>query len=234
MSNDNTGTKDAHAAPRRGRPHGSIGLPPHLQHYRKFGLHIGAARLTRALWEAVQNDAAAMQYLASKCNDAERFAAWERGQRRYTVERQCSKVFTHPTWGQQPCNSQTRLVRDGSCAACADRRSPAKWTADGQLDRLAMMQDRASAGLPPHRSRDYWLGQRDAERAERAGEFREVQHGKYTARIYPTGRVEVSNDSGWRADDLAKLAREQGDAFFRFAQREPELVAVMADAGWSV
>ncbi|SOY43812.1 hypothetical protein CBM2587_A110027 [Cupriavidus taiwanensis] len=97
-----------------------------------------------------------------------------------------------------------------------------------------MMQDRAAAGLPQHRSRDYWLGQKDAERAERAGEFREVQHGKYTARIYPTGRLEVRDDCGWRTDDLAKLAREQGDAFFRFAQGEPDLVAVMADAGWSV
>lgn len=234
MSKNDTGAKDAHAAPRRGRPHGSIGLPPHLLHYRKFGLHIGAARLTRALWEAVHNDAAAMQYIAGKCSDAERFSAWERGQRRYTVERQCSKMFTHPIWGQQQCNSQTRLVRDGSCAACSDRRSPVKWTEDNQLDTLAMMRDRQVAGLPPRRSRDYWLSQQDAERAERSGEFREVKHGKYTARIYPTSRVEVWDATGWRTDDLAKLARQQGDAFFRFAQREPDLVAVMADAGWSV
>ncbi|WP_455284225.1 hypothetical protein [Cupriavidus necator] len=109
-----------------------------------------------------------------------------------------------------------------------------KWTADGRLDKLTMMHDRQAAGLPQHRSRDYWLGQQDAERAERAGEFREVAHGKYTARIHPTGRVEVWDASGWRTEDLAKLAREQGDAFFRFAQREPDLVAVMAEAGWSV
>lgn len=221
-------------APRRGRPQGSLGLPPHLRHYQKFGQQIGAARLTRALWEAVHNDAAAMRYIAGKCKDAERFAAWERGERRYMIERQCSKVFTHPTWGQQQCGSQTRLVRDGSCAACADRRSPARWTTDGQLDKLAMMHDRQAAGLPPRRSRDYWLGQQDAERAERAGEFREVRHGKYTARIHPTSRVEVWDAAGWRTDDLAKLAREQGDAFFRLAQGAPDLVAVMADAGWSV
>lgn len=219
MSSNETGAKDAHAAaPRRGRPHGSLGLPPHLRHYQKFGLHIGAGRLTRELWEAVHNDAAAMRYIASKCKDADRFAGWERGERRYTVERQCSNVFTDPVWGQQQCSSQTRLVRDGSCAACADRRSPVRWTAGGEMDHLSMMRERQAADLPPRRSRDHWLGQKDAERAERAGEFREVRHGKYAARIHPTGRLEVWDVTGWRTDDLAKLAREQGDPFFRFAQ----------------
>ncbi|SDD22281.1 hypothetical protein SAMN05216345_10717 [Cupriavidus sp. YR651] len=134
------------------------------------------------------------------------------------VERQCDK-----------CGSQSRLVRDGSCAGCAARRSPLKLTPGGKLDKAAYV---FAADGRQRVGRNRWLDQCDAERAERCGEFREVRCGKYAARIHPTGRLEVQDDSGWRTDDLEKLAREQGDAFFRFAQGEPDLVTVMCEAGW--
>jgi hypothetical protein len=106
-----------------------------------------------------------------------------------------------------------------------------KLASDGRLDKAAYV---FAADGRQRMGRNRWLDQCDAERAERGGEFREIRHGKYTARIHPTGRLEVQDDSGWRTDDLAKLAREQGDAFFRFAQGELDLVEVMGEAGWSV
>ncbi|MEM5428248.1 hypothetical protein [Cupriavidus oxalaticus] len=163
---------------------------------------------------------AVLRKIGRRCRDPLRFAAWMRGESRFVVERRCDK-----------CGSRSRLVRDGSCAGCAAKRSPLKLTPGGKLDKAAYV---FTANGRQRVSRNRWLDQCDAERAERGGEFREVQHGKYTARIYPTGRLEVQDDSGWRTDDLAKLAREQGDAFFRFAQGEPDLVEVMGEAGWSV
>ncbi|WP_116345694.1 hypothetical protein [Cupriavidus taiwanensis] len=181
-------------------------------------MKVGASRLTRALYQQVKDDTAAMRRINHRCRDPLRFAAWTRGERRYIVERQCDK-----------CGSQIRLVRDGSCAGCAGKRSPLKLTAGGKLDKAAYV---FAADGRQRIGRNRWLGQRDAERAERQGQFREVRRGKYAARIYPTGRVEVWGESGWRADDLEKLAREQGEAFFRFAQGEPDLVAIMYEAGW--
>lgn len=182
-------------------------------------MKVGASRLTRALYRQIKDDAAAMRGISLRCRDSRRFAAWTRGERRYVVERQCDK-----------CGSQVRLVRDGSCAGCAANRSPLRLTSGGKLDKAAYV---FAANGRQRVGRNRWLDRCDAERAERSGEFREVQHGKYRARIHPTGRLEVQDDTGWRTDDLAKLAREQGEAFFRFAQGEPDLVAVMANAGWS-
>ncbi|WP_149135637.1 hypothetical protein [Cupriavidus campinensis] len=181
-------------------------------------MKVGASRLTRALYCQVKDDVAAMHQISVRCRDPLRFTAWARGERRYVVERRCAK-----------CGSQSRLVRDGSCAGCAANRSPLMLTPGGKLDKAAYV---FAADGRQRVGRNRWRDQCDAERAERCGEFREVQHGKYVARIHPTGRLEVQEDSGWRTDDLAKLAREQGDVFFRFAQGEPDLVAVMADAGW--
>lgn len=183
-------------------------------------MKVGASRLTRALYRQVKDDAAAMRRISLRCRDRLRFAAWVRGDSRFVVERLCDK-----------CGSQSRLVRDGSCAGCAASRSPLRLTSSGKLDKAAYVF--ATDGRQ-RLGRNRWLDQCDAQRAERSGEFREVRHGKYTARIHPTGRLEVQADSGWQTDDLAKLGREQGDTFFRFAQGEPDLVAVMADAGWSV
>lgn len=181
-------------------------------------MKVGASRLTRALYEQVRDDAAALSKIRLRCRDTTRFAAWTRGESRFVVERQCGK-----------CGSQVRLVRDGSCSGCAAKRSPLKLTPGGKLDKAAYV---FAADGRQRVGRNRWLDQRDAERAERRGEFREVRRGKYAAKIFPTGRLEVWNESGWRAEDLEKLAREQGDAFFRFAQGEPDLVAIMYEAGW--
>lgn len=183
-------------------------------------MKVGASRLTRALYKQLKDDPAAMHRISLRCRDPLRLAAWIRGNTRYVVERVCDK-----------CGSQSRLVRDGSCAGCAAERSPLRLTSGGKLDKAAYV---FAADGRQRVGRNRWLDQCDAERAERGGEFHEVRRGKYAARIHPTGRLEVQGDSGWGTDDLAKLAREQGDAFFRFAQGESDLVAVMEYAGWSV
>ncbi|MEG3147278.1 hypothetical protein U1839_21710 [Sphingomonas sp. RT2P30] len=155
-------------------------------------------------------DAAFREALRGRVRNADRFTAFLAGATSYIVlGSQCHQ-----------CGSLMKRTRDRSCHGC-------------HLSRGRPNFERIKAGVPPivARNLDSHLDLLERAKAEREGEFAEMQFEGLTARRLPMGRLAVTFPDGHHEDDLGKL-------------RYPEIINAIAEfpmlrdalrwAGWTV
>lgn len=118
------------------------------------------------------------------------------------------------------CGNFRRRTRDRSCYACHLARSGANF-------------ERMKAGLAPdvQRTLDSHLDLLARKRAERDDEHETRQFGDITAKLWPTGKLEVSFPDGHVEPDFSRLKwQECMNALEMF----PGLRDVLRWAAWSV
>ncbi len=119
------------------------------------------------------------------------------------------------------CGSTSRRVRDASCYDCLLTTNSSDW------EKL-----RAGVAPPAGHTRAGLEALREQQRREALGECLEDVFGPFTARRYPTGRLEVVAESlHINTPDLASLPAPR---VIYLCRLYPELRDVLAWAGWSV
>jgi hypothetical protein len=148
--------------------------------------------------------------LETRVNDPARFAAFMSRTPSYaTPDRQCPK-----------CASHLRRTRDRSCYTCHLRASGDNF-------------ERIKAGVSPvvKRSLDSHLDLLERKTAERAGEFIGREFDGVIAKLWPTGRLEITLPDGEHDIDINKRSMlEITNAISHY----PQLGDALRWAGWSI
>lgn len=118
------------------------------------------------------------------------------------------------------CGNYRRRTRDRSCYAC-------------HLQRGGENFERIKAKLAPlvGRTRDSHLDLLQRQKAERNDEHEARQFGDISAKVWPTGKLEVRFPDGYVEHDMTKLTWQE---CMNALEMYPCLRDVLRWAGWSV
>lgn len=123
------------------------------------------------------------------------------------------------------CGTTRRRVYDSSCWTCQRKRT--HFETDGRGRCITRWQGK--------RTRDEYrvhLKQEDRQRRDRAGEHVEYCVGEWAARAYPTGRLAVRCPSlHIDSQDFGSVPRQR---IFELCSQNPDLLALLRLAGWSI
>ncbi|MDR5779159.1 hypothetical protein QCE63_06915 [Caballeronia sp. LZ065] len=153
--------------------------------------------------------------------------AFERALREQTrYQARIDALIAGRTWFDgrlcERCGTTRRRVYNSSCWTCQRKRT--HFETDGR--------GRCITRWTANQSRAGYLSRQEERRREAAGEYIEHQSGEWAARQYPTGRLAVRCPSLHIDNpDFASVPHER---IFALCRQNPDLIALLRLAGWSI